>query len=230
MRLFAFVGILGLAVACVACGGGGDDDPDGGGAGGDCSMGGTASNDRYLPFDVGNHWRYRVTAAGDPSDISTKTQDLTDEGDDLITQTTQKGGGSTVSKLDIVGDAVMRFSQEDYDSTDMLLMTTYYEPDGKARIDEDPARLMMGATWDETYTKRVVPAMGAEIMTTVTDTWTVMGVDVACSSPLGDYSCIHLMRERDNPVIVKEYWYARGIGKVREEGGQIEELLGCNLQ
>jgi hypothetical protein len=194
---------------------------------------GSPTAEGYLPFDVGNSWRYRSTDADDPSDISTKRQELTEEVDGFIVQETQRGGSVNlvVSRFQPVGDAIVRFERTGYDDA-TLDSVTYYEPDGKIRLDESPDRIAPGASWEATHTKRVI-RNGVEVSTQVTEAWTIYGVDVPCASPAGEFECLHYERARsdgDTGFIRKEFWYARGVGKIREQGGRIEELLDCNLQ
>ena len=54
----------------------------------------------------------------------------------------------------------------------------------------------------------------------------VLGVDVECTSPFGTFECLHLKRTRTaGGAAVKEFWYARGVGKVKETGDNQTELL-----
>ena len=60
--------------------------------------------------------------------------------------------------------------------------------------------------------------------------WSVLNGDVACPAPWGAVRCLHIRRLTiTGGTSVKEYWFARGYGKVREEGGVVEELVGCTL-
>jgi hypothetical protein len=209
-----------LALLVTGCGsdGGGDSE---------CGF----ASDRYLPYDVGMSWTYRITDVGS-GEVATKQQDL-DETDDpdlgpVIVQTTGKLGGTTRSLLRVEGDRVVRLLQEDRDDTGALERTTTYDP-GQIRIDESPDRTVVDATWDEQYDETVTPTGGAPVTTATTDTWEVLAVDAACESPLGSFACLHLRRTRAaGGVAQKEFFFARGVGKVRETGGnQIEELTAC---
>ena len=95
----------------------------------------------------------------------------------------------------------------------------------------DPAHLAMSAAWDESYTQIDYDASDLETARVpTTEHWEVLGVDVDCSSPLGDFKCLHIRRTRtQGGVAVKEYLLARGIGKIREDGGQIEQLTACSV-
>ncbi len=219
--------ILPLGLLLIACG------DDGGGVGGD---GGDLSpcgfEDRYLPYQAGYGWTYRVTDLVS-GETPTKTQSLTLATDvdlgEVIVQTTSKATGTTISALKRVEDAVVRLRQEDRTSVGDLERTTLYAP-GQTRLDEAADKLVVGAEWDDVYTVTVTAAAGGTPVDTVrTDHWSVLGVDVACTSPLGTFSCLHVRRVRTiGGVSDKEFFFAKGIGKIREaNANQIEELLSC---
>ncbi|MCP4443800.1 MAG: hypothetical protein GY811_00455 [Myxococcales bacterium] len=230
-RLLLTVTLCGGSLA--ACGG--DDDGDGSDAGpgpdagaeGPCGF-----EDRYLPYQEGYQWTYRVTDLGSPATTS-KTQALATADDPdlgaVIVQTTTKATGTTVSALKRVADSVVRLRQEDRDELGTLERTTVYDP-GQNRLDEVAEHLVLGAEWDDVYTVTVTDETGAPVSSGErTDHWEVLGVDVECSSPLGDFTCLHLRRQRTaGGVSDKQFFFAKGIGKVKEiNANQVEELIGC---
>jgi hypothetical protein len=215
--------------ALVGCGGDDDDTGAGADAGADGPCG---FEDRYLPYQTGYQWTYRVTDLGNP-DVTTKSQALTMEIDDdlgpVIVQTTTKATGTTISALKREADSVLRLRQEDRDELGALERTTVYDP-GQNRLDEAPANLVLGAEWDDVYTVTVTDAEGVQVSSGErTDHWEVLGVDVDCSSPLGDFTCLQVRRQRIvGGVSDKQFFYAKGIGKVKEiNANQVEELVGC---
>lgn len=221
--------LLALATLGCGCGSGPGAAPDGGATAEDvCGFG----SDRFLPYSVGNSWTYEVTDLGDGA-RRLKDQRLDEEIEDpelgaVIVQLTSKRAGTTRSLFRVDGDRIVRLLQEDVDSTNTLERTTTYDP-GQIRIDESPARLEPGATWEETYLETEVELGGAPVTVATVDAWEVIGTDVACESPLGTFECIHLRRTRAmGGVAVKDFFFARGVGKVREIGDkQLEELTAC---
>lgn len=210
-----------LVCASVMVAGCGD---DGGGTGVDNPCG---FEDRFLPYQPGYSWTYRVTDTL-TGDVTTKTQVVSMEGSDLV-QTTTKANGSTVSRLQISGDAVVRLQQEDLDQAGLLERTTVYDP-GQTRLDEAADQITLGATRDDNYTASITFEDGSPAtMESRTDNWEVLGVDVECTSPLGTFECLHIKRIRTlGGVSSKDFFFARGIGKVKEANpNQIEELIGC---
>jgi hypothetical protein len=211
-----------LVPACAADDGGGVTDPD------PCGF----ASDLYLPYEVGMMWSYRVTdlSSGERKD---KDQRLDDEIDDpvhgpVIVQITGKLAGSTRSLLRVAGDRVERLVQEDRDTSDAVERTTTYDPP-QIRIDESADRVVAGARWEESYVETVEQPGTPTLMIANTDAWEAVAVDVACEAPLGGFECLHLRRTRtEGGIAIKDFYFARGIGKVREVGdNQSEELSAC---
>ena len=191
-----------------------------------------AGSDRYLPVAPGLRWTYQVTEL-DSGERKRKEQSIAEAIDDpqlgpVLVQLTGKRAGSTRSLLRVDGDRVVRLSQDDLDATGAVERTTRYDP-GQIRIDESAARTVPGAAWEETYQEHAVEPGGAPTTVATRDRWEVIAVDVACTSGVGTLACLHLRRTRiEGGIAVKEFWFARGVGKVRETGDrQIEELTAC---
>lgn len=224
---------LALALAIGACGNGSGDDDDVADAAVDvCGF----ASDRYLPYEVGFTWEWRVTdltsgAVETKSQVVQESRNHPDDGLPMLVQLTQKGGGSTENWMRMDGDALVRLQQLDYNALDQLLRSTVYDPSA-IRLDETPARLAEGTTFTESYTEIEYDSTGTETRrASVTEEWEVVGVDVACDAPLGAFECLHVSRTRTaGGIAQKQYWFARGVGKVREEGGQIEQLTACSTQ
>jgi hypothetical protein len=218
----------GCLLALAGCSG---DDDAGDGNAGMCGF----ETDEYLPYQAGFTWTYQITDL--VSGVrENKEQHLEPEMEhaefgSVMTQVTGKLNGSTVSLVRKENDRVLRFQQEDRDTADAVVRTTTYEPP-EIRIDESAERTMAGAEWDESYTETIEdPVAGTTVIPTV-DHWVVLGVDEACESPLGTFSCIRLRRTRTmGGIAEKEFHFARGIGKVREIGAnQLEELTACSAE
>jgi hypothetical protein len=65
----------------------------------------------------------------------------------------------------------------------------------------------------------------------VTDHWEVLGVGLNCSSPLGNFQCLTLNRERTvGGINNTTYSFSRGIGIVRKQtADSIDELVSCSV-
>ncbi len=58
-------------------------------------------------------------------------------------------------------------------------------------------------------------------------TFTVEATSVEVTVPAGTFDCIQILRERDDMTKIKRFWFAAGVGKIKEENtltGKVEEL------
>lgn len=201
-----------------------------------CEEGGRATTNSFLPQAVGNSWRYRVDELdGTPPAVKTQsnTEMLTpdEQTGEVIVQVTANNSGTTESWFQRQGDRIVRLQQRDIDQSGALERTTLYLPH-RLRIDENPDRLVTGATWTENYVREERSPLGAVLETeNNSEEWSVINGDIACPGEWSEHRCVHLRRRTlAGSGTEKQYWFARGIGKVREEGGVVEELLGCQLK
>lgn len=221
------VRIAWLACLLAACGGGDDGDDVV-----DCGFAST----RYLPYEVGFQWEYRVS---DPVSgvVETKTQWIDSEvtfpgdGQPALLQVTDKSPGVTRNYTRILGEAVIRLQQEDVTALDVVERITVYDPYA-IRIDEAAERIAEGATFEESFTEiEYDGAMVEQRRQLATENWEVVSVAEECSAPIGTLTCLHLRRVRMGALTTqKDFWFAPGIGKIREEGGQVEQLVSCGIQ
>jgi hypothetical protein len=119
-------------------------------------------------------------------------------------------------------------------ATDVMVEEDWWEP-GRLKVDMNPARTAAGATWSDKYKEFKHPTGGAITTTNQNETWTVVAAaeTVTITPPSGapkTYpNCIKMTH--DNPSGTKTFWYARGIGKVKETGSsQTEELIDYKVQ
>jgi hypothetical protein len=104
---------------------------------------------------------------------------------------------------------------------------TIYTPD-KIRIDETPAHVAMGATWQISYTE--VTTDSANVMTTIAkdETWTVEATAESVTVPAGTFTAMRLHKVTSGAAD-KMFWFAAGVGKIKETGDQTEELVSYTL-
>lgn len=191
---------------------------------------------RYFPIGAGHAWTYRV----DDGEIGQKIQrvDALEEmdGEKAGTMaykmtTTKPSGGETISWQEDTGDAVLRHRELDRAGASHSEAT--YVP-YRTRIDESAAHTAVGATWSETYTRITVDDAGVTEESERVDTWTVTAVDEVVRVPAGDFCALRVDRATsvaDEDGAQKTYWFARGVGKVKEVGlGQTEELVDYTVE
>lgn len=226
-----------VLVALGALSGCGSDAPNNDGNGGNGGGNGNAT-EPLLPWAVGNTWTYRVTEDGMVSNKTTTVMEATTVGGTgplkdtaayfVVTKkgTDQKDKTESYQAPDPTEpDRILRYRELSYGAmTGALQLEEYWTP---ARIHADGSKLSQ-PSWVDSYTEYKLPvgqqpSPGAETH----DLWLVVNADEAIDSGGKHYDhSVHLQKTGGS---TKDYWYVRGIGKVRETGGQTEELVDHKL-
>lgn len=186
---------------------------------------------RYLPLSVGAKWTYRVS---DPKAGTTETKTSTVEaledvggakaGVKAFRVRTEKLDGITVSWQEYLDETVVRHKEESRDLQGTRSSEEVYVP-SKLRLDETAEHTMAGASWIVKYTEKVNDAQAGASTNAKTETWSVIGTDETVTVPAGTFRCLHVRRVGDMAgQAEKDYYFARGVGKVKELGNQTEEL------
>jgi hypothetical protein len=184
---------------------------------------------RLLPLAVGATWTWRVS--GDATYDKTSTVEALEnvggakDGVMAYRVRTTDPEGDTVSWQQDTGTAIIRHREQAFSASDKMLSDQIYTP-GKLRIDESEARIAVGSTYVETYTEvETNPDTGEQKSTTKTEQWTVEAVDEPLAVPAGTFKTIRVRRTgTEEGSSDKRYWFARGIGKIKESGKKTEEL------
>ena len=198
---------------------------------------GPVAEGRYFPIEVGASWTYRVVDIGTGA-VTSKIQTveaLEDVGGDragvqAFRLRSQKNNGYTVSWQQDTGEAIVRHHEQSFDLQGSGKTDEWYTPH-KLRIDETPDHLAVEASYSNAYQESVTDvALDTTMTASKTESWTVEAVGESVTVPAGTFSCLRLRRVTNETGVQKRYWFARGVGKVREEGGtQIEELTDYSL-
>jgi hypothetical protein len=231
--------VLGVVVGGSACSSGNNSSDAGG-------MTGTGP---YLPLQVGNYWIYKITTDNKTTD--TKVQSVSRQetvggtGPSASTMAFRLVTGNRVNDPEgdlswqgLVDQRVVRYREQAIDGKDGYLKNeTYWDPP-RLRLDETAEHTVKAAAWRETYSEHKtdvdrddagapftpdggVTAMDGE------DLWTVVATDEKVTVPAGTFYTIKLRRSANSANDIKNYWFARGVGKVREaaaDESHIEEL------
>jgi len=217
--------VLAAAVAGAGCG---DTDP-GAIVTPDCQ----AAEGELLPWKTGNTWTYAVNDEGvvsmketvvgemEPVMGAGPNKDVT-----AFKVVTHKGGmDQTVSWQAPSGDSVIRYREQAFSaSTGALELEEHWDPH-KLHIDGSAERRITGAEWLEMYQETKMPVGKAVEMHAARDFWSVVSACASVTVPAGTFTAIHLQKVSANSGSVKMYWYVPGVGKVKESGGQLEELV-----
>jgi hypothetical protein len=217
------------------------DTPGAGGEGAGGSSGTPKPEGPLLPWAVGNTWTYKVTNTGVSSLKTTTIGELelvggegphadvmahhvtTAKGTDLNDHTESWQMPSADNE-----DRIIRLREQSFDaSSGKLELDEYWDP-GKLHIDGSADRTVAGASWLELYEETKL-AVGLQPTThTARDRWTVIGDDETVEVPAGTFEhAIHFQKVGSS---TKEYWYLRGVGKLKETGSQTEELTDYHLE
>ncbi|HWA71142.1 MAG TPA: hypothetical protein VG937_02340 [Polyangiaceae bacterium] len=215
-----------------------------GGAGGSqVQTGGSpsAASPALLPWKLGNSWTYRVTASG-----AVTTKVTTIEAAELVGGSgpnqklsafrvvTRKGAGGmdqSVSWQALDGDRVVRYREQSFAAmTGALELEEHWAP-SKLHIDSSPAHLVSGSTWLEQYEETKAPSGTPSTTASGSDVWTVVSAKQSVQVPAGTFDAVVLQKTGSGGTgAVKTYYYARGVGKVKEVGSsQIEELTNFTV-
>lgn len=232
---------IGLAFGAGCAGDGDDDVPAEGGTGEAAVDGGTPDPQSdastalptgpLLPLKEGHRWTYRVTGGEGVSTKITTVGALEPVGGSGPFATTmahrvvtRKGDvDETISWQKLEGDKVVRYREQAFGAmSKQLSLEEHWEP-AKLRVDWSPAHLVKGARWMEPYMEtKTTPGQPPETRSLV-DQWVVDGVDVPVKVPAGEFRAVVLIKT--GATSQKTYWFVPGVGKVKETGGQMEELV-----
>jgi hypothetical protein len=203
---------------------------------------GPAPEGELLPWAVGNNWTYQVTKAGVVSLKTTTIGEAEPVGGDgpnaevmAFHVTTAKGTDlndhteSWQAPSDDEPARIVRFREQSFDvSSGKLELDESWDPH-KLHIDGTAAHTVTGASWLESYAETKLPVNLSATTHDVRERWTVIDDDETVEVPAGTFEhVIHFQKVGGSST--KDYWYVRGVGKVKETGSQTEELTEYQLE
>jgi hypothetical protein len=203
---------------------------------------GPAPEGELLPWAVGNHWTYQVTKAGVVSIKTTTIGEAEPLGGDgpnaevmAFHVTTAKGSDlndhteSWQAPSDDEPARIVRFREQSFNATSgKLEQEETWEPH-KLHIDGTAEHTVTGASWLESYAETKLPVGLSASTHEVRERWTVLDDDETVEVPAGTFDhVIHFQKVGGSST--KDYWYLRGVGKLKETGSQTEELTEYQLE
>lgn len=217
--------------------------PDSPGAGGEAGGGNgpVGPEGPLLPWVLGNKWTYRITKDGVTSVKTTTIGDLEPVGGDgpnaevmAYHVTTAKGADlqdrteSWQAPAEDDPDRIVRYREQSFGATTGTLeLEEYWEP-SKLHIDGSAAHTGKEASWLETYEETKLEVGLSPTTHELRERWTVLDDDATVEVPAGTFEhAIHFQKVGGSTT--KEYWYLRGVGKLKETGSQTEELTEYEL-
>ncbi|HSD91019.1 MAG TPA: hypothetical protein VLB44_26030 [Kofleriaceae bacterium] len=218
MKHFAL--LLAFSAAC------GSDSPAADGNNIDPSM-------RYEPWSIGAVWEYKLVDPANPAimALNKKTTMMAEQdvggplaGTMAYLAHIEKLNGSKDVWETFKGDLDIRYKTIQYDSTGTATETDYDQP-WRLKLDESAAHTVTGAQWSESFTE-ITQIGTTSTPKSKTEQWRVVNAAEQLTVIAGSYTTLHVQRT-DTGGMIQDYWYARGVGKVKETGGagQNEELM-----
>jgi hypothetical protein len=146
----------------------------------------------------------------------------------------------------VVGERVVRYREQTIEAKDGRVKNEQYWDPPRLRVDETAEHTAKGASWLEPDYAEVnidvdripdggtdgdggttyVPDGGTSTEEGIRDLWSVISPSEAITVPAGKFDTLVIRRIGNGGASVKTFWFARGVGKVREaeEGKATEEL------
>ena len=123
---------------------------------------------------------------------------------------------------------IVRYREQSFDaSSGKLELDEYWEPE-KLHVDGSAAHSVKGASWLESYAETKLAVGLSPTTHDVRERWIVVDDDESIEIPAGTFEhVIHFQKVGGSSS--KDYWYLRGVGKLKETGSQTEELTEASL-
>jgi hypothetical protein len=141
---------------------------------------------------------------------------------------TKKGKlDQTISWQFLDGERVLRYREQSFhESTGELEQEEHWDP-YKLHFDGSDAHTAEGGTWLESYDETKIPVAKPAETKTERDRWIVDSPSEEITVPAGTFKAVVVQKAGGGDI--KTYWYVRGVGKVKETGGQTEELVSYEV-
>lgn len=190
----------------------------------------------FLPWKEGNTWTYRVTHNGE---VSTKVNTILAEekvggsgphADELAFKAVTRKGNldEVISWQAVSGDGVVvRYREQTFNEAGELEQEKHWAPH-KVHFDGSLDHTAAGASWLESYDETSISPGAAPETLEARDRWTVDSPEEEVTVPAGTFRAVVVIKASGSTL--KTYWYVRGVGKVKETGGQTEELVDYQVE
>lgn len=190
---------------------------------------------RYLPWRVGSVWSYRLTDPSNllpPRDNALTTVEAQEDiggshaGTVAFRLRIERLGGFAITHQGYEGALAVRYALTDYDLAGTMIDVQSMAP-YRLKLDESALHMISDAVYTETFTITTTDSTGTRT-NAKNENWQVISMTEEVTVTAGTFTTMHV--RRTNPAgdsdKTKDYWFARGTGKVKETGGgQDEELV-----
>ena len=228
-----------LALAMVLVTGCGSTDPGPGGAAGSPGTGGTTgaggatgapTGGPYQPLAVNAMWAYQVNDRGVAYEETNVVEALEDMGGTKAGTMAYRMRESLPNETQLTwyqtaANMTLRHHEQALDAAGAMKSESWFSP-YRLRLDENAAHVTDGATWTTTFTENHTSRSKPPSQTSKTETWLVLAANETIVVPAGTFTTLRVSRTDQTDGSIKTYWFARGVGKVKEvtETGHTEEL------
>lgn len=182
----------------------------------------------WYPLGEGYAWTYRVVEQGVTVEKRREvvgTHDLA--GRTVWMLESREGGERLVAWTDYTPEAgVRRYRDEHYSlASGNLLETNEYEP---YTLRMPPPGL--DGDMSENYAVRTTSGSGVAVdRREKLHRWSIVSENEELTVPAGTFRTLHVRRLNDDGSKSRDFWYAAGIGKVKETGDFVEELVSYEV-
>lgn len=210
------------------------------GKGGTTAMASAGAKDSHFPLVDGATWTYHHTNPNKPpwdEIVTIKTATYMGKPAFIYSDQEDAQGLQTHTTLVVNGTGVYRAYKEVAASSQTAL-TVSYDP-AFLRYDEawnmDGQTMTLTDNWIQQCIQMSAASKCAPGATTpgmTTHTYTVLKASIQVTSPAGTFDAVEIQRVDPATKETKLYWFARGVGKVREETPAVqavEELVSYQI-
>lgn len=190
-----------------------------------------------LPWKTGNTWTFKVTSNdGIVTEKVTTVGPLEPVGGtgphrDVMAHkvVTEKADGAdeTHSWQGVDGLKIVRYREQAFDMAGGVVELEEHWSPYKLRVDSSEARTKVGPTWVEAYDETKIVGGVMDGPYERRDLWLTASASETVVVPHGTFSNAVVLTRTGGST--KTYHFVRGVGKVKEVGGQMEELVAYTL-
>jgi hypothetical protein len=259
MKMVRATLLIALTVGCgLGCGGGTAKSDGGGGTGGTVASGtgpylplkvGDSWN--YQVTDKNGDVSVKVQSVVAEETVGGTGPSAAKTAFRLVTGSKVNDPDGDISWQAIVAERVVRYREQSIDGGSGKVKNEQFWDPPRLRLDESAEHIAANASWLEPeYTETdvdidtfpdggtdgdggttYIPDGGVVVQDKIHDLWSVVSPSQIVTVPAGTFDALVVRRVGDSGASVKTFWFARGVGKIREaeEGKGTEELISAHV-
>lgn len=198
------------------------------------------SRESHFPLVDGATWTYHHTNLVDPpwDETDNVTIGSYKGADAFVLEDEEDGQGEQTHSTHVIDGSGVYRAYKEVTVNGKVAVTTTYDP-AFLRYDEAWTKSGVSVTLDDDWTQECVIAStasgcapGAIKPGTTKHKYTVLDVTAKLTVPAGTFTSVKVQRENLTSPETKLFWFAAGVGKLREENpatGSVEELTAYEI-